>query len=194
MPRKKAEKRWRDISNQYGFYSYKFGDVRYCVHCNKALPKSELKPDFVTAPIYTWIECKNNQSNGTWGWTEIAADGERKNQRDFLNENGGWLFIELGRGRAPKGVSAWLVPWPTWVNYVEPMLTQNNQASIRRTAIKNQDGTNRAGMLGADELLFGYELSWETNTGWVIPDKHPWWNALHKKMIDELAKVSEHLL
>lgn len=168
---KEAEKRVVALANHYKWYRHKYGDVRYCIHCEKALPKTENAPDYAIAPIYTWVEAKNSvPSTGRWNWTEIAADGDRKNQRAWLIENGGWLFIELGEGRAPKEKGAFLVPFKSWLREVEPFLIEKGYKSIRLREKRNRPG--------ADTLLAKWALEWEPNVGWTIPNGHVWWIAL----------------
>jgi len=195
MAKKSSEVRWRDICRENGWFWYKFGDVRYCIHCKKPLPKSELKPDFVTAPVHTYVECKNNSSDGTWRWVELAEDGERSLQREWLNEHGGWLFIELGTGRAPENKGAWLVPWGIWTRDIEPVLIERDQKSLRYRTVYNKDGiSTRGNIIGADELLLGYGLEWEAGTGWTIPKGHIWWRILHKSLKATANHIAETYL
>lgn len=195
---KEAETRWGDIVNLYGWFRLKFGDVRYtvCPHCNfrYTLPKGKKRPDFIVAPVFTYVEAKNNDARGTWKWTEIGEGGDRKLQREWMQEHGGWLFIELGTGRAPKGKGAWLIPWQRWENDIEPVLIANEQMSLRHRTYYNNDGTRRGGIFGADHLLAGYELVWETNVGWTIPKGHIWWRLLHSALTKHLADIERNYL
>lgn len=183
---KEAEKRVVALANHYNWYKHKYGDVRYCIHCEKALPKTENAPDYALAPIYTWVEAKNSQpSTERWNWSEIAEDGERSNQRRWLIENGGWLFIELSNkgARGDKGRGAFLVPFKLWLTDVEPILVKLGMKSIRLETKGNRPG--------ADSLLDCWALEWEANVGWVIPDGHDWWKALHKVLTNELEKIGD---
>jgi hypothetical protein len=187
MARKSSEKRFREMAKSHNFWWVKYGDVRYCVHCGKALPKSELKPDFAVSPgLVTYVECKNSDSTGRWNWTEIGPEGARSNQRAWLQEHNGWLFIELGTGKAPNGVSAWLIPWLRWEKHIEPILGASGQSSIKMETEYNQDGGRTRGMLGGNELFEGYGLEWQTRVGWRIPRGHPWWRAM--------AAAAKHIL
>ena len=107
---KQAETRIRDLTNHYGWFRHKYGDVRYCIHCSKPLPKTERAPDFYISQIGSWIEAKNSDKSGTWRCAEIYEDGERANQRQFLIDNDGWLFIELSDGYGPSNTSTYLIP------------------------------------------------------------------------------------
>lgn len=189
---KEAEKRWREIAKYYGLYWYKFGDVRYCIHCHKPLPKSERKPDFVTATVSTYVETKNSNAKGSWAWTELLPEGSRCLQRAFLEENGGWLFIELGTGKAPDNKGAWLVPWLAWVNNIEPELLRRNQRSLQYKTAYNKDSVStRGNHIGADLLLIEYALTWKPKQGWIIPKGHIWWRALHHHLVKSVEKVEE---
>lgn len=167
MARKQSEAKWRKIMKDKGWFWHKYGDVRYCMHCHKPLPKTENAPDFVVAPLVTYVECKNSNATGRWDWTEIAEDGARANQRNWLLEHDGWLFIELGTGKAPKGRQAYLVPIIIWINYIEPQLRELKMSSIRKET--------RGKRPGADDLLLTFMLEWVPNQGWIIPDYHEWW-------------------
>jgi hypothetical protein len=184
---KKAETRLKDLANHYEWWSRKFGDVSYCKYCGMPLPKSEKAPDYFVSQIGTWIECKNNDSTGTWRCAEIMEGGERHLQREFLNEYGGWLFIELADGRAPKKAAAYLVPWQDWKSFVEPLLIAEDMKSIRRETTCNKDGSIRR--IGADELLKIWELKWLQNTGWVIPVNHIFWKDLKKNLKETLSYI-----
>ena len=186
---KEAEKRVRDLTNHYEWYRHKYGDVRYCIHCKKPLPKTERAPDFYIAQIGDWVEAKNNDSTGTWRSYELSVDGERANQRKFLEYNNGWLFIEFSDGRAPDNVAAYLIPFATYRDSVEPILEKEEMKSFKRLTTYNKDGSVRR--YGADILLAGYELEWEANVGWVIPYGHSYWYSLKEKVKNLLQYLEE---
>lgn len=188
---KSAEKSWRRLAKHHGIFWHKYGDVRYCIHCKKPLPKAELKPDFVVAPIVTYVEAKNNDGTGTWKWTELQEGGSRENQRNFLKENNGWLFIELGEGNAPKNKQAWLIPWFIWEEELEPMLIDADQKSIRHKTKYNKDGEFRSGHVGGDLLFTAYALEWEPNTGWTVPRGHMWWRAMKSAFQAKMIELTE---
>jgi hypothetical protein len=181
---KEAESRWKFTANRYGIFTHKFGDVRYCIYCHKPLPKSELKPDYVCGIIAIYVECKNSDGTGRWAWSEISSEGERKNQRTFLLENSGWLFIQLGDKPAPDGKSAYLLPFSTWVEEIEPVLIARNQKSIRKTDIGER--------IGGDEVLAEFRLIWVSG-GWEIPKGHHWWSVVHNKLAYEIGRVQSML-
>ena len=185
MPRKAAEQAWSKLCTYHDWYRHKYGDVRYCIHCSRPLPKTENAPDYACGLVYTYIEAKNSTKIGTWRWVEIAQDGERKNQREWLLEHGGWLFIVLGEGRAPKGKSAYLVPFEDWVDLIEPFLIELKMASIRKETKGKRPG--------ADVFLDDYRLIWLTNQGWVIQKGHPWWRWMFHLAMNETRKIEANL-
>lgn len=181
MKAKAAEVAFRDMAARYDYGRHKYGDVRYCIHCKKAQPKSEHAPDYSMWEVYNWIECKNNpDSSPRWNWTEISEEGERKNQRKFLLKNDGWLFIVLGTGRAPKGKSAFFLPFSDWVEKIEPILNENNMRSIRKSSKGKRPG--------ADLILQSYRLKWDKG-GWIIPEGHLFWADLFERLCVELGKI-----
>lgn len=174
MSRKKAEEGARSLFKRYGYFWHKYGDVRYCIHCQKPLPKSEKAPDYATAAIATWVECKNSNNTDRWPWKEIYIDGPRSEQRNFLIENGGWLYILLGpHDEIITHWSAFLVPFDEWVAIVEPILLEYNMSSIGQHASR--------GKPGADELLAKYKLEYVRGTGFTIPKGHIWWHRMYER-------------
>lgn len=187
---KQAEVRVRDMTNHYSWFRHKYGDVRYCKHCGIPLPKSENAPDFYVSQIGDWIEAKNNDATGTWKCSEIFEGGERQNQRRKLQEEAGWLFIELADGNAPKNAGAWLVPWDCWETNIETYLKDQGMKSIRRETTYLKCG--KVKRYGADILFADYELRWEPRTGWTIPKNHPYWKRLRDK-IEDLTKFLDDI-
>lgn len=188
---KEAEARLRALTNYYKWFKHKYGDVRYCNVCHSALPKSENAPDFYIAQIGDWVEAKNSDASGTWNCSEIYEGGARKNQREFLTKNGGWLFIELSDSKSIKDKSAYLVPWNDWIYTVEPKLIKEGMKSIRRTTKYNKDDSIRR--LGADILLDTYKLEWMPTVGWMIPVGHYYWKVLKEKLLIALDKIDKEL-
>jgi len=184
MKAKYSEKAFRDMAKYYGFAWHKYGDVRYCIHCHKPLPKSEQAPDFSFWQVYNWVECKNSDNTGRWNASEIMEGGSREKQREFLLEKGGWLFIVLGTGRAPEGKSAFLLSFKDWVERFEPILELNDMRSIRKSSKGQRPG--------ADLLLQSYRLEWVDGC-WIIPDGHPFWWHLYEQVTVLKLKIKEHL-
>jgi hypothetical protein len=180
MAVKQSEKRWRSIAKGHNWFWHKYGDVRYCWKCNTVLPKTENVPDFAVAIVYTYVECKNSDKSGRWACKEISEEGARANQRAWLLERGGWLFIELGDKPAPKGKSAYLIPFIIWTRDVEPILREKKMASIRKETKGKRPG--------ADELLANYRLEW-IDGNWEIPPYHIWWEKLFNSLQSHLITV-----
>jgi hypothetical protein len=183
MSKKSSEIAFRNMAKREVWYWHKYGDVRYCIHCKGILPKTERAPDFAVGVSYTYVECKNSDKSGRWNWKEISKGGDRANQREWLLENGGWLFIVLGNGRAPKGKSAYLIPFNVWVTIVEPMLEMAEMSSIRKERYRDRPG--------GDELMADYRLEWEINQGWTIPNGHVWWKALYNNLLGLTMKYAK---
>lgn len=181
MGKKSSEVRWRSIVKALDWYWHKYGDVRYCWKCHSVLPKSENAPDFAVAVVHTYVECKNSNATGRWECKEISEAGTRANQRAWLLERGGWLFIELGNKPAPKGKSAFLIPFIMWVRDVEPILREKQMSSIRKETKGKRPG--------ADELLADFRLEW-VQGNWEIPASHVWWQALLNELIIKSKFVS----
>lgn len=185
---KEAEAKFVHLVNGLNWYHHKYGDVRYCIHCHQPLPKTENAPDFVVAPIVAYIECKNNDSTGRWNWkVDIGPEGNRKGQRKWLSEHKGWLFIELGQGKAPKGKGAWLIPWEYWEKLTEPWLEQHGYASIRFEPVgKPMDGNYRPPATAF--LAEKHRLKWESG-GWTIPKGHHFWMTIAIQLEDMFTSV-----
>lgn len=189
---KEAESRVRALTNHYKWFKHKYGDVRYCNNCHTALPKSENAPDYYVAQVGDWIEAKNSDATGTWKCSELYEEGARKNQRKFLTENEGWLFVELSDGTSIKDKSAYLVYWRDWLDTIELKLRIRGMKSIGRTTTYNKDESVRR--LGADRLLEKYALEWVPTEGWVIPAGHLFWLLLREKLLYELNKVEKEYI
>ena len=180
MKAKAAEKSFREMMKSYNFGWHKYGDVRYCMHCRRPLPKSENAPDYSAWAVYNWVECKNSDSTGRWNASELMEGGARANQRKFLLDRAGWLFIVLGTGRAPKGKSAYFIPFQEWVDRIEPALELNKMRSIRKESKGKRPG--------ADLLLQSYRLKWKDGH-WTIPKEHDYWLRLEVALLALLAEI-----
>ena len=74
-----------------------------------------------------------------------------------------WLFLELGKGRAPKGRSAYLIPFKEFQRLEEELLAQG-QKSIQKETKRNP---------GGDEMFGFWKLDWIKEVGWILPENHP---------------------
>lgn len=182
---KEAEAAFTKMIRGLGFFSHKYGDARRCFQCGAIQPKSERAPDYAIAPIFTWVECKNSDSTGRWNWaSDIGPNGARKPQRQFLIENGGWLFIELGQGRAPDGRGAWLIPFKDWL-VAEDLLLASDILSLKFEAVGQPHHKNyrpsATEWLGND-----FRLVWKKG-GWSIPAHH----VFYVKILFRLEELAD---
>ena len=185
MARKIAEKRFIATIRPMEYYTHKYGDVRRCGTCGELLPKSENMPDYALGMLYTYIECKNSDGTGRWNWaSDIGPHGARQNQRRWLFERSGWLYIVLKDGRAPKEEDAYFIPWLLWIKYIEKFLIENNQKSIRRLS--------KGKRLGANELMEDYRLEWDKGK-YLIPNKHIFWKLYNKTLQSQMEFVESKL-
>lgn len=149
----------------------KYRDVMICQFCGKRQWKANEKPDFVIYRKGSAYLAEVKQSDDGWRYADEEGEGIRKIQRDELDRwetthNPCFLFLVLGAGRAPKGRSAWLIPWSHWKLVEENLRDFFQQKSIARESKRN---------IGADSLLMKYETLWNKG-GWTIPDKHIFWD------------------
>ena len=175
MQRKKNEKDLGAMMRRYGFHTRKSRDRGYmtCPHCHLPLKicpkchkdillkKAETLPDFIVSFDYVYIEGKAGTDK--WAWKSSITETQDK----VCLEHESWLFLELGTGRAPKGRSAWLVPWEKW-KQIQQNLEELNFASILFEA------TPRSRNPVAANVLMGYEMQW-MNGNWNVPPTHPFW-------------------
>lgn len=176
-----SEKYFKELCNLYSWGSHKYGDVRKCIHCGGLLPKSEQMPDYVVMPLPYVVECKNdNASHGSWPWAEdFGPTGKRFIQKEKLARYNGWLFVVLGDKPAPRGKSAWLIPWDYWLKIEERLLSMG-QMSIPF------EGTPR---LESGRTLFnGFILEW-LDGGFIIPRFHPFWKKHAERLTEELERA-----
>jgi penicillin-binding protein-related factor A (putative recombinase) len=153
-------------------WAKKWQDVRYCPYCKRPIfitnrtegqnniPEEE-KESIIDYLIFTgylphWVECKGRPGQMRLPYKEIS-----QKQRNFLNswtERGVscWLFILLGKGRAPTGKFAWLIPWGVF-SYDEDNIHADDKS------------------LSIDDMHtdYGkYELVWVPKTGFTVPLGH----------------------
>lgn len=173
-PRKRNEEQLGKMGRSYNFYLHKWRDRGYmsCPNCHRPLtkcpichqdmllPKAQTKPDYLMAMSYVYVEAKG--AGDSWAFTTSI----RENQRVVAEEHETWLFLEIGKGRAPKGKNAFLVPWEKW-EAIEKELLENNQKSLIFEA------SNRSRMPVASEVLGEWQLEWQKQ--WTIPSQHEFW-------------------
>jgi len=177
--RKRNEGEFGSAMRSLGYWAYKGRDrgfiscptchrpIMQCPHCKGSLllNKAMTMPDFIVARNWFYVEAK--QGGESWDIKDFTPT-----QITVMNEHArkggeGYLFLELGTGRAPAGRSAWLVPWSMWLVIQEEML-QNGQSSLRF------EQTARSRMPLAKYTLQNFELEWKDG-GWTIPSSHVFW-------------------
>lgn len=183
MERKRNESEFGQMARRLGYYAYKWRDrgyvscpkchqeVRFCPHChtNMLLNKAETKPDYLLAVEYAYVEGKA----GTDRWA--FADSITPNQRRVMVEHEGWLFLEMGTGRAPTGRAAYLIPWPKWMETEEKLDEYGIKSIVWEKTARSKNPTS-------DSLFKEYRLVWDDGL-WNIPDRHVWFDY-HKKRDD----------
>lgn len=170
--RKRNEHVFGEMMREYGYYVHKWGDVRYghCPKCNTffPLPKAEKKPDFLVAMTYRYVEAKG--AGDIWTF----ADDFRPNQREFMDENHlqSWIFVEMGSGKAPKGKSAFLMPWSLW-KFIENQILEDGHKSIRLF------GTTTTRVPTLQQVIpENYFLEWANGKWHANYETHPWWRNI----------------
>lgn len=160
-----------------GILTYKWRDAGYmrCPKCGRLLlrcpmchqdmlmPKAEQKPDFLVAMEYVYVEAKGGGLR--WDFEKSITP----TQRIVMREHEGWLFLEMGEGRAPKGRAAYLVPWQKWTIIEEQLLSQDVHSVIWERSLRSKNPS-------ADELMGEYRVVWDDGD-WKIPEEHPFRQA-----------------
>lgn len=175
MKKKVSENEFKDMVKCHGFDWHKYPDAHYCPFCGMLEWKSDKMPDFeiVSHGRKTLVEVKQSSKDGYWNFSneEAGIRDIQRNELDRYEKKHGiptWLFVVLGTGRAPKGRSAWLIPWKDY-KQIEKELLAKGQRSIARDTKRN---------IGGLEAYEGYMVWWKKG-GWTIPDLHPFWRIMN---------------
>jgi hypothetical protein len=177
MQRKQNENELGTMFRRYGFHARKSRDrgyvscpnchqlVRTCPHCHRGmlLNKAETLPDFIVSWKYVYVEGKG--ATDRWEYATSISPTQYKVMADDGVE--GWLFLEIGTGRAPNGREAYLVPWTDWMT-IETKLREQGILSI--VYERSQKGKSPS----AHELMEVFQLVW-LKGGWTIPKEHFFW-------------------
>jgi len=133
------------------------------------LQKAQTYPDFLVAKEYAFVECK--QAHGSFNLYDLTP-----RQEGVLTNatKSGWVFIELGDDPGPKR-QAYLIEWRAYVGIRQYV---KNELGFKSVA---QRKTARSRTPLASDMFEGWELSWVTNIGWIIPDGHEWWSWFPKE-------------
>ena len=174
MNKKDSEKRLGTMMRSYGYFTHKWRDRGYisCPHCHRLvmrcpnchgdllLPKAQTLPDFLVAPVYTYIECK--QAEESWSLTDFTENQEKL----LAEEPHSWLFLLIGPGPAPRKQQAYLINWLSFTH-------KRNAADIKSVRFE-ESPRSRAPL--AITLFNNAVLEWEKGEGWKIPMGHLWWS------------------
>jgi len=179
MQKKQSEASLGSMMRSYGYFAHKWRDRGFvsCPSCHKAvtvcpychssmlLPKAQTLPDFLVAPTFAYIECK--QGEESWSIGDVSEVQEK-----VLEDNPkSWIFLEMGTGRAPHGKEAFLIRWEVFKTIREIML-QKDLHSVRFQASR----TSRMPL--ANSLFSADQLYWVIHLGWQIPFTHEWWKVM----------------
>lgn len=178
MERKKSEGEFGVMMRQlYHYFTYKWRDrgfvecphcgrmVRNCPYCHRELllNKAQTYPDFLVAYGWGFYEVKFGKER--FGKADITP-----NQYKVMEKcREGWLFLEMGEGRAPAGRSAFLLPWNVWLG-IEVELEKLGVSSI---VYERKSARGKSPV--ANELLAGFAMQWDR--GWKIPKEHVFWET-----------------
>jgi len=179
--RKRNEGELGSAMRSLGYWVYKGRDrgfvtcpichhpLMQCPYCKGSLllNKAMTMPDFVVARNWFYVEAK--QGGDSWDIKDFTPTQITVMDENTRKGGEGYLFLELGLGRAPDGRSAWLVPWKPWTMIMDKMLSEGTH-SLRF------EQTARSRMPLAKDVLRGFELEWESG-GWTIPKSHVFWQA-----------------
>lgn len=175
MKRKQNEVELSAMMRKYGFNARKSRDRGYincptchtpvlnCPKCHSSLllPKAETLPDYVVSLDYIYIEGKAGRDS--WNWKSSITPTQEK----VCLEHESWLFLEMGTGRAPKGRSAWFLPWVLWKRIQNNLENEGFSSLIYERTPRSRNPV-------AVELLIDYSLTW-SNGHWIIPTHHLFW-------------------
>lgn len=163
---KEAEREFKTLCNRHNIWAHKWTDVRFCPNCRKPIFQSredvegESIIDYLcfvkSTPV--WVECKGKPGHNLLPHNEIS-----EKQRDFLSswtDRSVWtfLFVTLGKGRAPTGRFAWLIPWRYY-------LEKEEINAYYRKSWTVEESMNEPGMR---QVFWQYQLAWDGG-GWEIP-------------------------
>ncbi len=193
--RKGAEGRIPNLAKRYGFGWRKYRDVTLCIHCFKPQPKSERMPDFSIAPAILYVEVKESGKDGRFSFKNSVTDI----QREFFKDYPGFIFLEMGSGRAPKHKSAYMIPTEIWFSVTDDLI-ELGYASFGREKSRPLKKDEK-GCPGTDFLFLEWECDWvpmqrdcslandDLPGGWDIPIDHPFWKQTEAKLLKAMNSI-----
>lgn len=133
--------------------------------------KTEGGPDFLVGYGWTPVEAKEGSPRWDLEFSPL--------QDESLRKRNGWVYLYIGEGRAPKGVSAFLFPYLWWIENKAILVGEHK--SIRK------DGGN---VPSADVILKDYRLEWKSGR-FEIPPAHPWWRDITSRLTKSLEEINK---
>lgn len=182
----KNEGEFKQFADWLGAYSEKKPDMGKCWKCgaprfDRKTDKNDLREIKASRVDYllgvydrlAWVECKSGETSFAWADDEEGSGmGIRKGQRIWMNDKthqgiSCWIFLTVGNGRAPLGRESYLLYWGSWLK-VEAQLIERGMKSIpwKRNRMANS-------VINLQDSFAEFELTWLSNTGWVLPQGHP---------------------
>lgn len=177
--RKGAEGRIPHLAKRLRWGYRKYKDASYCPHCKQLQWKSERMPDYSLSPVIVYVEVKESLANERFSFKDAITQV----QIDFFNKYPGYIFLEMGSGRAPKGKSAYMIPTYMWFALTDLLESDGFKSFAREESPRGAPGT--------DDLFEDWSCRWE-NGGWVIPGDHEWWEEIQARLEIALADVKAY--
>lgn len=132
--------------------------------------KTEGGPDMLVGYGWTPVECKQGSPNWDLEFSEL--------QDASLRLRRGWVYLLIGEGRAPKGISAFLFPYLWWV--------ENKHSLVGEFKSIRKEGGR---VPSADVILKDYRLEW-TKARFEVPPNHPWWADIKQRLETSLQEIN----
>jgi len=169
---------FKQLGKAKGWEIIKYRDVQFipCMVCGKMtkVPKSDKKPDYLVA-FGEWAHIEAKGANDTFNFETDITDIQREEMPKVPE---GWLYLEIGTGRVPKGKACFLVPWDQYIA-IESKIREDGYKSIRFLPDEEEKG-NRIKVPLTRECLENYRLEWQSGHDgipgyWDIPENHVFW-------------------
>jgi hypothetical protein len=180
MKRKVSEDYLGNMMKHHGFKAEKSRDrgyvncphchqaVKVCPHCKKdmLLQKAKTRLDYTV--LMDWVEVECKQGEKSWPLGDLTSVQEDLFPVPTLLGEPRWLFLVIGTGNAPNGKEAYLIPAPDFLEI------RKQEYDNKRKSVCYRAGA-RTRVREARIAFEGYELEWQPNIGWIIPEDHTFW-------------------
>lgn len=181
MSKKSAERRIPIIAQRHKIGWRKYKDQQRCIKCNFPQPKSERMPDFSMAAVIEYIEVKQSIKDGSFNFKD---GGLTEIQQDFMEQYGGYIFLEIGRGRSPDKRKAYMIPYANWKSITDDLIKQG-YSSFRLEQ-------NKIGCPGTEQLFAKWGCSWRKGS-WDIPQGHKFWLDMMNKAMNFVDQMKVYI-